>query len=291
MPSEPSELSGLRQASRRSRFLHDYERRLRGRHSAPLLLSHGALLLRVTRNELRAKYAGSLLGFGWLIVAPLLFLTLYAAVILFVYRLQPVGLTREQYVLYIVTGLVPYLVIAESVSAGVSSVVANKSILANVVFPIDLVPAKAVLAAQPTMIVGTAIIVVGVVATDTINWTMALFPVVFVLQTMALIGATWILSLLNIVLRDLTHIMATLLLIMLVASPIAYTPDQVPSRLKWLLVINPFSYFVVAYQEIWVLGRVPTPPQIIGLLTVSFGLFFGGGWFFARAKRALLDYV
>jgi len=277
--------------SRRARFLRAYEQRYRGKHSGPLLLSHGKLLLRVTRNELRAKYAGSIIGYGWLVIYPVIFLTIYAAVDLFIYRLQPSGISREQYVLYIVAGLVPYLVIAEAISLGVSSVVANKSVLANVVFPIDLVPAKAVLSTQPTMVVGTVIIFVGAVATHSIHWTVILFPIVLALQTLALIGATWILSLLNVVLRDLTHAMAILLLIMLIASPIAYTPAQVPGRLKLLLAMNPFAYFVVAYQEIWVLGQLPTPVQIVGLLTISLGLFLLGGWFFARAKGALIDYV
>jgi len=283
--------SRVSNATRRANFLRDYERRFRGRHSAPLLLSHGRLLVRVSANELRAKYAGSLLGFGWLVVAPVVFLTIYAIVDLFIYRLQPTGITREQYVLYIITGLVPYLVIAEAISLGVSSVVANKSVLSNVVFPIDLVPPKAVLVAQPTMAVGTVIIFVGAIATHSMHWTILLFPLVLVLQTMALVGATWILALLNVVLRDLTHAMAILLLIMLIASPIAYTPDQVPARLKWLLAVNPFAYFVVTYQEIWVLGILPTAVQMFGLFVISFGLFVLGGWFFARAKRVLLDYV
>src|SRR5436309_15415615 len=58
------------------------------KHSAGYLLTHYRLLLRVTRNELRARYAGSLLGFGWVFLAPLLVLAIYAAVYLVILRIQ-----------------------------------------------------------------------------------------------------------------------------------------------------------------------------------------------------------
>jgi lipopolysaccharide transport system permease protein len=261
------------------------------RHSATLLFSHRKLLLRVTRNELAARYAGSVLGLGWALLSPALFLGIYAVVYLFVFRASPTGLTTSQYALYIITGLVPYIVTAEALSFGVTSVVANKSVLSNVVFPIDLVPPKAVMLAQQTMVVGTFAVLVGSVVCGTLSWYVLLAPVVWVLQTMALIGAVWFLSLLNVLVRDLTHAIAILLLIMLIASPIAYTPAMVPDRLKFILALNPFAYFVVAYQQLIVLGQLPTMYQRIGLIVIPVVLFGLGGWFFARAKRVLIDYV
>ncbi len=182
----------------------------------------------MTANELRARYAGSLLGFGWLVVGPVLFLGVYAAVYLFIYRFTPTGLTEQQYVVYLISGFVPYLATAEALSLGVVSVVMNRHIVANVVFPIDLVPVKSVLQAQATAIVGFGVVAASGLVVGTLAWTWVLVPAIWILQVMTLIGVAWILSLLNIVLRDLTHAISVLLLLMLIASPIAYTPDQVP---------------------------------------------------------------
>ena len=245
----------------------------------------------MTKNELAARYAGSILGLGWLVLSPLLILSIYAVVYLYVFRFSPKGLTDSQYALYIISGLVPYLVTAEALSSGVSSVVANKSVLSNVVFPIDLVPAKAVLSAQPTILLGTVVLVVGSFVLHTLTWYVLLAPFVWILQMLALIGAAWILSLLNVVLRDLTHGIAVFLIVLLIASPIAYTPEMVPPQLKFLLAVNPFAYFVVVYQQLIVLGQLPTLVQTLGLLLVASVLFGFGGLFFVRAKSALLDYV
>ena len=261
------------------------------RHSGTYLLSHGSLLARVTRNDLAARYAGSVLGLGWTVVAPVLFLSIYSGIYLFVYRVSQSGLSRWQFVVFIMAGLVPYIVTAEALSGGVSAVVANRSVLANVVFPIDLLPPKAVLLALPTLVVGMTLTVAGSIAAGLASWYLLLLPVVCALHVLALLGVTWFLSLVNVVLRDLTHAIGILLVLLLVASPIAYTTDRVPARLKFILAVNPLAYFILAYQAVIVHGKLPSPLVLVGIVVVAFGSFALGGWFFSRMKAVLIDYV
>jgi lipopolysaccharide transport system permease protein len=266
-------------------------RALAGKHSAGYLVTHRTLLLRVTRSELAARYAGSLLGLGWAVVAPVSILAIYAAIYLVVFPFEPEGFSSAEYVLYIFCGLAPFLALAEALSLGVGSVIANKSVLSNVIFPIDLVPAKAVLGAQVTMAVGMLLLLAGTAATRTLTWTALLVPVLWFLYVLAVTGLVWILSLLNIVFRDLQNLVTLLLMILLIASPFAYTPEMVPDSLEWVIVLNPFAYFVIAFQKLWVLGELPSAFQAAVILVLSVGGFFAGGWFFARAKSVLIDYV
>lgn len=268
-------------------------RRTRFDHSARFLRSHGLQLARVTRSELAARYAGSFLGLGWVILAPLLIIGIYALVYLYIFRAATAatGLETFQYLLYIIAGLVPYLVTADALANGVGSVVTNKAVLSNVVFPIDLVPAKAVLASQPTMLAGAGFLTICLALTDRLHWTIVLFPIVWFLQVLALLGVVWILSLLNVVFRDLSNLITVLLMMLLIASPIVYTTAMVPDNMKLILALNPLAYFIVVYQEIFVLGQLPTLLQSILLVGFSLTSFFLGGWFFARAKAVLIDYV
>ena len=71
------------------------------------------------------------------------------------------GSSAWEYVIFIFSGLVPYLMTAEALVTGVTSVIANKSVLNNTVFPIDLAPVKAVLTSQATMLVGMTVTLVG----------------------------------------------------------------------------------------------------------------------------------
>lgn len=255
------------------------------------LVSHGRLLLRVVRNELAARYAASLLGLGWAALAPLLILGIYALIYVEIFKVRVPGLEPVNYALFIFSGLVPYLATAEAVAVGVSSVVADKALLSNTVFPIDLVPVKPVLNSQVTMAVGLTVIIIGLAATRSLHWTVVLVPLVWIGHAAALIGLNWVLSLLNIVVRDLQNLITAILMMLLVASPIAYTPEMVPPVLKPLITVNPFAYYVVSYQNLLVFGRLPSPFDVFMLVIISGGLLLIGSWFFPRAKRVLLDYI
>lgn len=261
------------------------------RHSARYLLSHFPLLWRVSLTELRSRYAGSVLGWGWAILTPLLFLSIYAVVYLVIFRVRVPGLAPAEYVLMIFSGLVPFLATSEALNNGVGAVVANRSALSNTVFPIDLAPAKAVVLSQVPTIVGFAVVLVALPIVGHLSWTVVLLPVVWLLHNLALIGLNWLLSLVNLVFRDLPNLVGLALMVVMVISPIAYTPDMVPAGLRGLFMLNPFAHFVVAYQSVLIFGRVPSLGDWGILGGISLGLFWLGGHFFSRAKRVLIDYV
>jgi lipopolysaccharide transport system permease protein len=260
-------------------------------HSGQYLKTHHRLLWRITRNELTSRYAGSVFGLGWAVLTPLMMLGIYAIVYLLIFRVHVPGLSSGRYVLFIFSGLVPFLMTSEALSFGVVSVVANKAVLSNTVFPIDLAPAKAVLLSQITMVVGVAVILVAAIAGRTLPWTIVLLPVLWALHLMALTGLLWILSLINLVFRDLPNLINLAMMMIMVLSPIAYTPEMVPPSLKPVLLLNPMAYFVVAYQRTMILGTLPGPGSMLVLATMSVGLFVIGGYFFARVKPVFIDYV
>lgn len=260
-------------------------------HSGQYLISHRQLLWRVTRSEMTARYAGSIFGIGWAVLTPLLILVIYSVVYLVIFRVRVPGLSSVDYVLFIFSGLVPFLMTSEALSTGVGSVVANKSVLSNTVFPIDLAPAKAVLLSQVTMGVGMIVILAAAFSTGHLFWTALLLPVIWGLHMFALIGVVWMLSLINLVFRDLQNLVSLAVMILMIASPIAYTPEMVPDSLRLFIAVNPLAYFVTTYQQILIFGQWPGLLNSIVLVVMSVTLFALGGYFFARSKRALIDYV
>ena len=264
--------------------------RMRQRASR-FLLTHRRQLWRTTRTEIHARYAGSLLGTSWIVLAPVLLLAIYGVVYLAIYGVDVEGMTSAEYMLYIFAGLVPYLTTAEALTQGANSIASNRSLLMNTVFPIDLAPVRAVLTALPIAVAGFSIILVGAAAVGTLHWTAALLPVVLMLQVLALIGLNWFLSLVAVVARDVLYVITIVLVMLLVLSPIAYTPSMVPSEWRFVLAINPFAWFVLAYQEILILGTVPRALLWVGIAVAGLGLFVAGDRFFSWGKRVAMDYV
>jgi len=191
----------------------------------------------------------------------------------------------------IFAGIVPFLMTSEALSTGVSSVVANKSVLANTVFPVDLVPVKAVLLSQVTMAIGLAIVAVATAVLGRLTPFALLVPIFWALQAAFLIGVLWFLSLITLILRDLQNLIGLIIMFLMIASPIAYTPEMVPAALKPLLIANPLAYFIVAYQDALVFGRLPSFANMAAILVMSVSMFVLGGLFFSRAKSTLIDYA
>ncbi len=261
------------------------------KHSGSYLLSHLALLLRVTRSEITSRFAGSLLGIGWWALNPLLLLAVYATIYLLVLKVQAPNLSKSAYVVLIFTGIVPFLMSSEALLSGVSSVVANKAVLSNTVFPVDLVPIKVVLLSQVTMACGMTVVLIATLPLGRASFALVLFPAIWLLHIVFLVGLVWVLSLVNLVFRDLQNIMGIVTMYLMIASPIGYTPEMVPPSMKLLLTLNPLAHFIVAYQDIVVFGRLPGADQMVTLTVMSLTTFLVGGAFFARAKRTLIDYV
>jgi lipopolysaccharide transport system permease protein len=267
-------------------------RRARG-GSARYIRSHWRLLLRVTGQDLRLRHAGSLLGLTWVALGPLLILGVYALVYLEVFKVRTnlFHLSGPAYVIYIFCGLVPYLAVAEALGRGVGSVVTNKAVLNNTVYPIDLTPVQAALGAQTVLGVGMPLVIAGAILTGHGHPTIAAVPVVWALMFIWLVGVNWILSMLNVAFRDLQNLITVILMVLLVASPFAYATSQVPPAVRLIVYLNPFAYFVIAYQQLIVLGQVPDAWHSVVLVLMPLATFALGSWFFSRAKGALLDYV
>lgn len=234
-----------------------------------------------------------MLGLAWIAIGPLLILGVYALIYLEVFKVRAtfLPLSRTAYVIYIFCGLVPYLAVAEAMSRGVGSVVTNKAVLNNTVYPIDLTPVQAAAGAQAVMVVGMPLVVVGAILTGHAHSTLVAVPVVWVLMFIWLVGVNWLISMLNVAFRDLQNLLTVILMILLVASPFAYTVSMLPPSVRFVVYVNPFAYFVLAFQQLIVLGDMPDAWHTAVLVLMPLATFALGSWFFSKAKGVLLDYV
>lgn len=259
---------------------------------AALLWRHRSMLWQTTRNEIRTRFAGSLLGLAWLVLYPLLFLGTYALVygLIFKVRVAAVGSTAD-YVALIFCGLIPFLGFSEALASGVGCVVQNVNLIKNTLFPVELIPVKAVLVSQSTQVVGLAILIAAVAALGRLTPWVLLLPLIWVLQLLLTTGLLWILSSLNVYLRDLQNVISVVILMLMLISPIAYTEDMVPAGLRWTLVFNPLYYLIVSYQNTLMLGACPPVKILVALAVLAVSFFAVGFWFFGRMKRVFADNV
>jgi len=231
------------------------------------------------------------MGLFWLGLSPMLLMAFYSFVYLVVFRVRPVAMSENEYVLYILAGLIPFLGLSEALAFGATSLSLNKAILLNTVFPSELVPVRAVLVSQATTAVGLALTVLVALFMGKLSWTILLVPLVWLLQVMFVAGIVWVLSLASLVFRDIQQSLTFVTMALMIITPIAYTVDMVPSAVRAVVYVNPLSYFVFAFHDLIVFGQAPRIVMVgimVALALLSYGLGF---YIFQRAKTVFFDYA
>lgn len=233
-----------------------------------------------------------MLGLLWIVIFPLLQLTVLAVLYVFILRVRPPGLSEWEYVLHIFAGLVPLLSFSAMLSTSTNSLYGEQSLLLNTVFPAELIVVKSVLTSQIPGLVGLgATLVLGFVVGSSSWVSIVLTPVAWVFLTMFVTGIGWILSLLALIAKDIQHALGIILMLVTLLSPFAYTSEMVPRALKPLIMANPLSYFVFFFQDSIAYGQIPSLMSIFSTTIIGGGMFFVGFSIFTRSKHIFFDHA
>jgi lipopolysaccharide transport system permease protein len=252
---------------------------------------HRSILFGTLMLEMRSTYAGSVLGISWIVLAPMLLMVIYAAVYLLIFRVSLPGLRPVDYVFLTSTGLAAYTTFGNSLAAGTNSVLRNKQVLVNAVFPAELLPVRAVLTACPALVFGMAALMILAPIFGQGGWKLLFVPVLVVFQIMFMCGIAWVLSLLTILIRDIQHILQYVTTVLLIITPIGYTVEMVPAALAPVVRLNPLAHYVLAYQSLIVFDRWPSPWHLGAITVLALTAFLAGFWVFQKAKFAFYDYA
>jgi lipopolysaccharide transport system permease protein len=241
------------------------------------------------RHEFANRYSGSMLGRLWVILFPLLFLSIYALVYTLVFRVRLPGGGVADYVLYVFSGLVPYLATMEVANQAATSVRGNLSAIRGAFLPIEIVPARIAGVAMATLAVGLVCTALLSAWTGRLSANILLLPAILLVQGLLFLGLASILAVLGALLRDIAHIVNLASLAVLFLSPIAYTEQMLPPQLWFLRDLNPVFYLVDAYRTaLFDTGPVDWPR--LGIFAVlSVLLFVGGAAMLRRFKGVATD--
>jgi len=253
-----------------------------------ILVDNKAALYATTIAEIRKRHASSLLGRAWVVLYPLLLLSAYVFTFAFVLRARLQDMGRVDYVLFVFCGLVPYLGLSEAINSSCLSIRQNMQLVKNILFPIELLPVRAVLVSLASQMVATGLLVGLSAVSLRLSPKVFFLPLVIAGEILFLWGVAWILSLIAIVLPDVAYFVNLGLTFLIFISPIGFRADMVPEALRFVLYLNPLTYLIDAYRRCLfetgpVIHAFPWPVLLIGVL-----FFMAGATFFERLRDALL---
>lgn len=259
----------------------------------PLLFlrANAAFILKLTWQELGQAMSGSLLGGFWIVLQPLVTFAAYIILFSVLLRVQINGLTEGQFVSYILTGLASGIALTLATTSGAASLVSNAHLLKGTLIDPQIIPIKSALLAVPTALVGFSLVVLFGFIFGFLGIFGFLILIYLLFFIVLVIGLSWLLSTVCLLLRDLIQVIPAVLTPMMLTSPLAFTLDNVPSYLEPFLYMNPYTYIVVIPQQILVLNRVPDMSLVLPFISVAIISYYAGYFSFRRATHVLFDNV
>lgn len=199
----------------------------------------------VIRN-LKAKYAGSLLGILWAFINPLLL----ALIISFIFT-EIVKVNIKNFYLFVISGILPWFFFASSLQEASISIPANANILKQFFLPREFVPIVSVLTNFIILVFGFLIIIpLFIVFNPKIIFILPLLVSALFLHLLFTIGIALILSSLYVYFKDIGQLLGVLLLFWLWLTPVFYSVDMVPDKYRALFDLNPLTPYIILYRSI-----------------------------------------
>ncbi|MGH2360814.1 MAG: ABC transporter permease, partial [bacterium] len=229
-----------------------------------MLFRHRHLVWRLTVLDFRVRYAGSRLGFLWMLLSPLLVLGAYLLLFGKILGVRPDAVSPGlDYAVLMACGILPWLGFSEGVMRGTGSVLAQRNLMKSQVFPMELIPVTAVCAGLLVQVCGIVVLLLVLGFRGVLGFTLLLLPLLVVLQALFTIGVVWFLSCINIVYRDTSQVIGLLMVLLMFLSPIAYTQEMVPRGLELVVKLNPLSYLIKGYRGALMFNRLPSAVALV----------------------------
>ncbi|WP_394884861.1 ABC transporter permease [Clostridium butyricum] len=217
------------------------------------LYDYREMLSNLVKKDLRTRYKGSVLGFLWTFVNPLLQLVVYTMVFSVIMKVNV-----DKFYIYLFIALVPWIFFTSSVQGSASSIIANKDLIKKIYFPRIIIPISIVNAAFMNMIFSMVVVFIALIISGIgVSEYIIMLPIILGIEYLFTLGFSFIVSALNVYFRDLEHILGIVIMAWFYVTPIVYTSDMVPSDYSWILNFNPMVPIMQVYRDILYYKQMP----------------------------------
>lgn len=251
------------------------------------LYQYRELLKSNVKKEIRGKYKGSFLGIIWSFVNPLLTVLVYA--IIFPYILKQ---DQPNYLIFLIVAIIPWNFFTTVLNQGSTTVLVNGNIIKKVYFPREILPISIVVSGLVNFLISCIIILLFVLFGG-LGFSIYLLylPIIILIQFMMSLGFVFVLSAINVYVRDVEYIVNFVLTLLFYATPILYDASLIPARLQWILNLNPMKHLIEAYRAIFYYQQSPNLVGLLSLLCIGFGVMILGYVIFKALEKGFAEEV
>jgi lipopolysaccharide transport system permease protein len=247
------------------------------------------LLWSWTGRNIRARYQQSALGWLWAVFQPAAQVLIFTVIFtLFV----PVDTGDIPYPVFSYVALVPWTLLAASVTDMSQSLVANMNLVTKIYFPREILPIAAMLARLMDFGVAAGLLVILMIFYNVPFYLPGILylPFILLVQLLLVLGLGLASSAANVFFRDVQSLLTLLFQLWFYASPIIYPVSMVPENLRSLYYLNPMAGILESYRDVLLNQQAPGTYLYLSAF-VSLVIFILGFWFFKRVEFQFADIV
>lgn len=237
--------------------------------------------------EFKLRFFGSVLGYLWQLMRPLM---LFGVMYVVFTEFLRFGQGVPHYQVVLLTGIVLFTFFADATGASVTSVADRESMVRKIEFPRLVVPMAVLLTAYFNLALNMIAVLVFVLAAGVEprpEW--LLYPFVLLVLGLLAMGLAMLLSALYVRFRDVKPIWEVLLQVVFYGSPILYVLEGLPNPhlARAIAVLNPLAPILVESRHILIDPTAPTAAgaaggvvrllvpaaMVVGVLVIGFWVF------------------
>ena len=265
----------------------------RGLSFVTCLLRNRELWWRLSEREVIGRYRGSILGWGWSLLTPLMMLGVYTFVFSTVFKARWGDLEEAGslgFAINLFAGLITYNIFAECATQAPTLILKNVNYVTKVIFPLETLSAVSVAAALFHACTSTIVLLAfELIAVQNVPLTVLLLPLVWLPFLLGCLAMSWVLSALGVFLRDLGQLIGVAVSMLMFMSAVFYPLSALPAALQTVLGLNPLVVVIEQSRRVLVQGMAPSAwyvvlgfPLMLGICEISYRLF-------AKARRGFAD--
>lgn len=246
---------------------------------------YGHLLYELTRSEILMRDQGTVLGFLWTLLHPILmFAVLYT---LFV---KWMGKFVDTYAVYLLVGLVLWNFFQKSTTSALGSFRKVRGTVLNFRFPREIVVFSAIGAVLWSSVMEFCVLIpVLLLLGQSLHWTWLFLPGIFALELLLATGLGLFLAILAVEFEDLERIWDVLTSALFYLTPVFYPLSILSSRYQELMRLNPLMQILQAFRDCVIAGKPPDVGVVLILLTAGVVGVAAGLWLLRRLEFRLAD--
>lgn len=253
------------------------------------LYQYRELLKSNVKKDIRGKYKGSFLGVLWSFINPLLQVVVYA--IVFPYLMPRSG--EDNYLIYLVTAIIPWTYFTNSIIQGITSIRYNAGILKKVYFPREILPISVIVSGFINFLISCIIVFVFLIGSGVgISWHIIYLPFIALFQGLFSLGLVFALSAINVYIKDTEYIATFVINMLFYGTPILYKVNSfnnAPAILIKLVNLNPLTQFIYAFRDAFMYHRNPDFIVLLGLFVLSLITAILGYLIFKKLEKGFAE--